>query len=515
MNLHNQVNVSQRLTLIKVSLIALSAFAVVASAVVFSSGILSSSDSKAGTNQKTIYGKVFQDLNRNQVFDQDESSFEGARILLYEDLDGDSTVNASDQPIDETFTNAKGYYRFVLKNSFYESSIENQISSYEDDANEFEDGEMELNDNDLHIGYRLGATRFQNIDIPKGAHIKEAYIQFIAQDVKTGECTTKIFGESTGDAKPYSSEAFNISSRKLSSNYVQWSPADWAPGDIANTPSLASIVQEIVNHENWMAGNSMAFMYQVLIGHRDASTREEHLKKGAKIYISYTVGQSNQNYVVKIDKKSLPSGERNFGRSMYGTRNDIDGSSNKSMDFPLWKEAYPIEWSGLSLNESTDELNIEWTVEFDEHSIYFQIEKSYDKTSWFVLDEIMAQHTTAPLKYSSFDADTDAQSVVYYRVKRVDSQGIPTYSDVTSFSKQMSAELADVYPIPANDFIHVRPLHSQALNVSLVSQDGKILSSNQSNGLCTFNTSSLQAGVYYVRISNAGGTRTKKILIQH
>lgn len=108
--------------------------------------------------------------------------------------------------------------------------------------------------------------RFMEIEIPQGATISSAYIQFKASsdDGTTGTYTIK--GEDVDNPAVFSSSSSNISGRTTTSASVTWdsssTPAitNWTKGNTYDTPDLKAIVQEIVDRENWESGNAMSFI---------------------------------------------------------------------------------------------------------------------------------------------------------------------------------------------------------------------------------------------------------------
>ncbi|MEL0082882.1 MAG: VWA domain-containing protein, partial [Gammaproteobacteria bacterium] len=115
------------------------------------------------------------------------------------------------------------------------------------------------------------ATRFQKVNIPQGASITSAYIDFISADPAANQpfpITTQIHAEATDDAAAYSTAPFDISTRTYTGNSVPWTlPAVYTPPLTTNqliTPAadVTSLVQEVVNRPGWCGGNAMAFKFE-------------------------------------------------------------------------------------------------------------------------------------------------------------------------------------------------------------------------------------------------------------
>ncbi len=129
-------------------------------------------------------------------------------------------------------------------------------------------GSMFLEDSDLELGEisnREGlmniGIRYQNVMIPVGSVISEAYIQFNADDVGSNPVELTIYGEDIGNAEAYTTDTGNLSARVLTTANSVWNIPEWINtgdrGDAQRTVNIASILQEIVNREDWESGNSI------------------------------------------------------------------------------------------------------------------------------------------------------------------------------------------------------------------------------------------------------------------
>ena len=146
--------------------------------------------------------------------------------------------------------------------------VEVRVSSSSDDAEEDASGSMSLTSSDLELindgGPQSVGLRFTDVDVPQGATIVDAYLWFQADEKDTGETTLEIWGEATDDAVTFSINAFDITSRSITSASAEWSPPAWSTvgesGPAQQTSDLTAVVQEIVDQGDWSASNAMAFV---------------------------------------------------------------------------------------------------------------------------------------------------------------------------------------------------------------------------------------------------------------
>ncbi|MBW2621478.1 MAG: hypothetical protein JRD68_01110 [Deltaproteobacteria bacterium] len=106
--------------------------------------------------------------------------------------------------------------------------------------------------------------RFQNVIIPQGAVVTNAYIEFKAYGAESTAATIMIAGQDSDNASQFDGSFQDITSttkRPVTSAVATWNPPAWVDNDYYQTPNLVSIVQEIVDRAGWASGNAMAFKF--------------------------------------------------------------------------------------------------------------------------------------------------------------------------------------------------------------------------------------------------------------
>ena len=124
-------------------------------------------------------------------------------------------------------------------------------------------------------------VRFQSLNIPSGATITNAYIEFTAWDNNNGTPNEVLYTKATfltisgqldDDTVQFEAQVDHISNRPDTVASVDWKEiANWTESQTYQTPNIASIVQEIVNRPGWAQGNSMVFTFSGT-GKRDAKS---------------------------------------------------------------------------------------------------------------------------------------------------------------------------------------------------------------------------------------------------
>ena len=141
--------------------------------------------------------------------------------------------------------------------------------------------------NDDWLSDQIVGLRFAPLEVPRGATIIEAFLQFTVDEHNDGPTSLRISGQAAADAPAFSSTDFDISSRPKTSAVVPWnSLPSWTAEEIHNTPNLADVVQEIINRAGWAHGNSIVFLVEGS-GERSAYAFDGKREKAPRLHVSY------------------------------------------------------------------------------------------------------------------------------------------------------------------------------------------------------------------------------------
>jgi type IV pilus assembly protein PilY1 len=117
--------------------------------------------------------------------------------------------------------------------------------------------------------------RYQDLNIPRGAVITNAYIRFSSSAFNSGATNLTFSGELIGNSITFSETSNNISARIKTSNSVLWdTDNDWPVSDeTLISPDLSSVVQEIVDQSDWCGGNAL----NIIVDGEGISTSSERI----------------------------------------------------------------------------------------------------------------------------------------------------------------------------------------------------------------------------------------------
>ena len=133
---------------------------------------------------------------------------------------------------------------------------------------------------------------FTGITIPEGATIDAAYISVRARSGYSGTPLARIYAEDAASPECVD-EAGDIDAKTKTTNYVDWTISNWTTGEWYNSPSIKTIIQELVDSYAYSASP-----IQLLIlnngspenAYRNIYDYNNGSAYAAKLHIEYTVG---------------------------------------------------------------------------------------------------------------------------------------------------------------------------------------------------------------------------------
>ncbi|MGB5345039.1 MAG: LamG domain-containing protein, partial [Woeseia sp.] len=142
-----------------------------------------------------------------------------------------------------------------------------------------------------------------SLDIPPGATISNAYLQFQVDEATTASANLVVRAQAADDAGTFSASNYNLSSRPLSTAAVNWSPVGWPAvgdrGEDQRTPDLSAIIQEIVDRPGWASGNALVIVIDGT-GTRIAESYEGDPAGAATLHIEYGGGSGEPPATQKV-----------------------------------------------------------------------------------------------------------------------------------------------------------------------------------------------------------------------
>ena len=149
--------------------------------------------------------------------------------------------------------------------------VGNAKDNSEEDYNGYPNTGGELTFSSYYNDY-IG-VRFRNVNIPQGAEVTEAYLEFTAYSTRTyGNASMRIRGVADDDASDFHpNRRYRLRNLPKTSG-ITWSMPNFYNNNDYRTPDISSIVKQIVDRSGWQSGNDMAFVMDDFVSYRGAHT---------------------------------------------------------------------------------------------------------------------------------------------------------------------------------------------------------------------------------------------------
>ncbi len=221
-------------------------------------------------------------------------------------------------------------------------------------------------------------------------------------------------------------------------------------------------------------------------------------------YISHS-GNDNTNYAAMY-----------YGTGASNNWNGGTGDSKVDINSPL-----PINLLSFNAKKSSDNKSAElvWSTASEANSSYFGIERSTDKINWKTIGNVNAAgNSQIVLNYQYLDKNVNlgsqANAIIYYRLKMVDLDGTFEYSPIESVNFENGRDVVAedntflVYPNPATEGIHVEwssSLVDQPTQLEFYDISGKLVHvekvGDQTNEqYVDFTKANIQSGLCLMRV---------------
>lgn len=201
------------------------------------------------------------------------------------------------------------------------------LAHEDDDGEEASNGSILLSDQRQFNmnNYQLNGLRYQNLNIPKGATIVSARLEFTASRYDNSHVHLRFIGEKTDNPPRFNTSFRNLSNRLVNktASSVDWEVYGfnpWSTGSKYSSPDISPVVQELVNQADWNPNDAMVLLVQQVAGdgHRAGTLRREDTAStqglngsGTILHIDYHTGEvptTDQTVGLRFDNIPVPSG---------------------------------------------------------------------------------------------------------------------------------------------------------------------------------------------------------------
>jgi hypothetical protein len=174
----------------------------------------------------------------------------------------------------------------------------------------------------------------------------------------------------------------------------------------------------------------------------------------------------------------------------------------------------PISLVSFSATCKNSRSNLQWVTASEVNNDYFTVERSVNGIDFTQIANIKGAGSSNQTISYSYEDDSEASGVLYYRLKQTDYDGAFTYSDVITNQCKDLTEL-QVYPNPSSGIFTISGLDESA-KITVTNATGEVVySSKDMNSSHLINISSQPDGVYQLFISNGSWNKVVRIVVIH
>jgi hypothetical protein len=281
------------------------------------------------------------------------------------------------------------------------TKVDYTVAHDDDDAYEFGDtGSVNLGNDGIRIysytttnnsSYRYGGFRWTGVAVPQGATITAAWISvYPVEGSSYDEANFNIYFQDSDNPGTFTSTAYDISNttnRPRTSASTNWVDLDLVDDAYNDSPSIVSVIQEIVNRSGWSSGNAMV---AILVPNTDssqqlrASSHDASTAYPAKLHIEYSTAGNDPPDYPNIDNYNNGSCTTDTTPTLQFDLNDID-----------------------------DPEEVKYQIQIDDESSF---------SSPYIADYTEGSTSTDPRPDVTYTPSALSQDEYYWRVKAVDDE---------------------------------------------------------------------------------------------
>ena len=232
-------------------------------------------------------------------------------------------------------------------------------------------------------------------------------------------------------------------------------------------------------------------------------------------------GQIISNYdpsLLQIKLTSVPAFQDGEVIFYYSYIDAADFSDPTPAFYKLrWPGAtLPITLTDFTIAKSNCVANISWKTLAEINADKFEIEYFTNKNA--ILNKagtIFIDGNSTVTKNYQFNFDMEAGVNYFVRLKMINKDGTYTYSDIKEINCNNNKDEIVIAPNPVQQFFYISGMLPGKNWLHLFSKDGKLISITNVINNKNVNVSSLNAGIYIVKIVNENGSVVYKRLVKY
>ena len=179
-------------------------------------------------------------------------------------------------------------------------------------------------------------------------------------------------------------------------------------------------------------------------------------------------------------------------------------------------KALPVKLLYFRGNSDAGINKLTWATSTEINAGYYSIERSTNGRDFTAIGKVDAAGNTNAITNYSYNDNSFAAGINYYRLKVVDKDGSYSYSSIIAIKDGAPANIVSVYPNPAKDvlFVQVKAYEAQKATIAITDMQGRIVNTQMvqlanGNNNTSINVNSLPKGMYMITVNAKDKTVVK------
>ncbi len=189
---------------------------------------------------------------------------------------------------------------------------------------------------------------------------------------------------------------------------------------------------------------------------------------------------------------------------------------NFEVDGPANASTVPLQLLQFSAYANTNDVVLNWQAANEINMSHYEVERSTNGVDFTYINKLSSYNSLLNKNYTltDFGTATYRASVLYYRLKMIDRNGLVTYSNIAKVAQR---NLTTDMSIGPNPFVNQITIYSKEAisQVQIINQQGKVMQQvNQLVGNVLAINPWLSAGNYWVVATTVSGKKVSKQLLK-
>lgn len=174
----------------------------------------------------------------------------------------------------------------------------------------------------------------------------------------------------------------------------------------------------------------------------------------------------------------------------------------------------PVKLTAFGAKANGTQVDLAWTTNMEKSSDRFEIERSLDGLNWVKVGTVKSHGNSNDVNNYSFTDILKLNGSANYRLKMVDQDEVFAYSSIKTVKTAASAEMS-IFPNPAVNYVVINSADNETKNIALINMNGQVVKQINGKGSVNMNVTEVNAGQYFVRVTNANGeAQNFKLLVR-